>query len=276
MQQGFGGSRITLRSNLSPQQIQQIQKAQEDQDRISKEIDLLIWNKCKELSIGVARVFAQTAAKFTPPNMGKAYIENRFYYRPVQELKKLAKGEYAHYHATKADYAALRAGYKFRVLNTKYKAHKKNDVVAYTKGINEAKRVSRIKNRGLSRYSWGNAINNAVDDLSQLQQYGGKGYKQIYGDLPPIFHRLLKKSPNIAKYQFGRVETNPDGDKGFEITFINKLAQIQRYGHIAIRQGTMAVNRWWNKLVRAQIANDQQKLKKIFDSIGPVHEREIK
>lgn len=198
----------------------------------------------------MARVFAETAARFTPPNMGKANIEEKYYYRPVQELTKLAKGEYPPYHATRADFAALRQGFKFRVLNTKL-GHRKNEVYAYTKGINEAKRVSRIQNRGLSRYTWGDALNNHAEEIFQMQAQNGGLILET--NLPPIFHRLAKKSPNITKYHFGY--SSAKIQKGKEATYhvqvVNKLADSERYCRIAIERGTMAVNRWSNKFFNA-------------------------
>lgn len=192
------------------------------------------------------RVFVDTAARFTPPNIGKANIENKYYYRPVQELAKLAKGEYPPYHATRADFAALRQGFKFRVLNTKV-GHKKNEVYAYCKGINEAKRLSRIKNRGLARYTWGSALNNHTKEI--FEEYAKTGGKIVETDLPPIFHRLAKKSPNITKYHFGWSKASYHKGKNAyaEVQVTNKLSEAERYSTIAIDKGTKAVEVWVNR-----------------------------
>lgn len=214
------------------------------------------------IAIEMLRVFTATAARFTPPNMGKANIEQKYYNRPVQDLVKLSKGEYAPYHATKADYAALRQGFKFRVLNTKV-GHKRNEVYAYCKGINEAKRVSRIQNRGLARYTWGDALNNHSEEVMQLQhQTGGK---IVETDLPPIFNRLVKKSPNITKYHFGySTATWSRGVNAYyDIHVTNKLAEVERYCRIAVERGTVEVNKWTNKFftkVKAGLENDIKKL----------------
>lgn len=214
------------------------------------------------IAFEMLRVFAATAARFTPPNMGRATIEQKYYFRPVQDLAKLAKGQYAPYHATKADYAALREGFKFRVLNTKV-GHKRNEVYAYTKGINEAKRVSRIQNRGLARYTWGDAINNRSQDMMQLQQEGGG--KIVQTDLPPIFHRLAKKSPNITKYHYGYSSYSWSRGKNahYDIHVTNKLADVERYCKIAVERGTVEVNRWTNKFfakVKSRLEDDVKKL----------------
>ena len=208
------------------------------------------------------RVFTATAARFTPPNMGKANIEEKYYFRPVQDLTLLAKGELKPYHATKADYAALRQGYKFRVLNTKV-GHKRNEVYAYTRGINEAKRVSRIQNRGLARYTWGDALNSSTKGEYEMQgQFRGK---VIETNLPPIFTRLTKKSPNISKLHFGIATASWTTGKNahYDISVINNLAESERYSNVAIEKGTVEVNRWTNKFfdkVKHNLEDDVKKL----------------
>lgn len=205
------------------------------------------------------RKFAETAARFTPPNMGKANIEQKYYSRPIQDLVKLSKKEYPHYYASKADYAALREGYKFRILNTKV-GHKRNEVYAYARGINEAKRVAKIQNRGLARYTWGEAVLNST--LSNKKDFADI---RVETTLPPIFHRLVKKSPNIAKYHFG--EAHAEWETGakphFHIQVINKLAQSERYCKIAIERGTLEVQKWTNKFfnsVKNKLDKDIEKM----------------
>lgn len=198
--------------------------------------------------IGMSMKFAETAARYTPPQIGKAYIDKRFYYRPIQDLTLLSKGGYPPYHATKADYKALRDGYKFRVLNTKV-GHKKNEVYAYCKGINEAKRLSRIANRGLSRYSWGAAINNTKQDIENKQAQGEMPWNwNIYRatTLPPIFQRLASQSPSIKKYQWGSYDwyNDKNGTNKIIWTVRNRLTQIQRYGQLAIRQGLKVAKKY--------------------------------
>ena len=233
-----------------------------DANHFNHAVNRVIQKYSAWIATEMLRVFVATAARFTPPNMGKANIEEKYYYRPIQDLSLLAKGEYPPYHATRADYAALREGYKFRVLNTKI-GHKKNEVYAYTKGINEAKRVSRIQNRGLSRYVWGDALNNHAEEIFKLKaQTGGK---IVETDLPPIFHRLAKKSPNITKYHFGyATATWKRGAKAhYDITIINKLSESQRYCRIAIERGSAEVNRWTNKFfdkVKRGLEDDVKKL----------------
>ena len=116
--------------------------------------------------------FATAAAKYTPPNIGKANIDKKYYDRPIQDLAILARGGYPRYHASKKDFQMLRNGYKFRIMNTKYRHRKDEAVFAYAKGINEAKKLARIQTRGLSKYSWGANLNNTKEDL---QNWSGEG-----------------------------------------------------------------------------------------------------
>lgn len=217
------------------------------------------------------RKFAEVAAKYSPPNIGKANIEEKYYYRPIVNLVELAKGlarssNGRRLHATKEDFAALRKGLKFKVLNTKHGV-KRGTVYAYTKGINEAKRVARIANRGLTKYSWGNILNTFsfrnIQNVAKFHTaFGAQSQKPgevltrtaLYAaELPVIFQRLQKKSPSIKKYRWATATyfvRQPDGRR-CEISIDNHLADVERYCDIAMRQGVNAAVREVNKLVRA-------------------------
>lgn len=208
--------------------------------------------------IGMCLRFAEAAAKFTPPNIGKAYIEEKYYSRPIYKLEDLAKGlvrttRGRRVYATKDDFAALRAGFKFKIINTKYRAtrEEKRKAFAYTKGINEAKRLAKIERRGLSKYSWGSMINNTKEDL---QNYAGQEPIEVFtvNKMPPIFQRLARKSPAITKFVWGTYKkaflpSNQKIDK-IEITVTNRLTEIQRYGRMAIEQGIRAASKYANSL----------------------------
>lgn len=231
------------------------------------------------------RKFAEVAAKYSPPNIGKATIDEKYYYRPIYKLEDLAKGlcrteRGKRLYATKEDYAALRNGMKFKVMNTKHGV-RRGTVYAYAKGINEAKRLSRIQNRGLTKYSWGSILNtfttNSISKLNQPTSVGvlaesrKKGTYQlqrkvlIQTELPPIFRRLQKKSPNIVKYRWGTVNWQ-ERDKGNKIDFtiINNLASVERYCEIAIRQGLNAAVREVNKLVKNIQVGAADKIEKML------------
>lgn len=213
----------------------------------------------------LVRTFAVEASKYTPPGsktkrLGSAYIGKEYYSRPIQQFKLLHQGAYKGFHMTKKDYQMWRQGYKFRVLNTKYGV-KKGTVYAYTKGINEAKRVARIQNRGLSKYSWSGIITN----FSGIRTEGGNGFYNA--ELPPAFKRLAKESPNITKYTWSSIYTDASDIKNGRMSFLitNTLTDIERYGQIAIRRGTQALLKQWNKMQK-DIENKQTKrLQKFLD-----------
>lgn len=216
--------------------------------------------------IGMCMRFSQTAARYTPPNIGKAYIDPKYYSRPIIKLDDLARGlvrteRGRRLYATREDLAALRAGFKFKVVNTKYRLARelKNVAVGYTKGINEAKRMARIENRGLSKYSWGSMLNNTKEDIIDEVNKGASFKDMIVFRakiLPPIFGRLARKSPNITKYNWGiydaKFEPNVKSPNKMVVTVRNRLTEIQRYGLLAINRGIKAAmsyaNAVWSKV----------------------------
>ena len=105
--------------------------------------------------------------------------------------------------------------------------------VAYTKGINEAKRVARIAMRGLSKYSWGANLNNTKEDVSNQLNDGIKIQDvEVYrvNNMPPIFSRLARKSPAITRFTWGSykkdIEVNEKEVKKIKISITNRLAEI--------------------------------------------------
>lgn len=232
------------------------------------------------------RRFAEVAAKYSPPNIGKATIDQKYYYRPVYKLEDLAKGlvrteKGRILHATRDDYAALRAGMKFKIVNTKH-GMRIGSAYAYAKGINQAKRLSRIENRGLTKYSWGSILNTFINKNIQMlnkdlpnpalgapSSRGGKTIKRytLYAsDMPPIFGRLERKSPNIKKYRWGAITWKPSKDgRKLSFTIENNLAEVERYCDIAIRQGLTAAVKEVRKLI-GYIQNDvADKIQKLFN-----------
>lgn len=207
------------------------------------------------------RVFCQTAAKYTPPNIGRTVIEQKYYTRPIQGLIKLARGGYPRSTFTAQDREALRSGYVFKVLNTKYRAHKRGEAFAYTKGINEAKRLAKIQNRGLARYTWAVAMNTkSIDSYEDAKNRFSSGFHVI--EESPIFKRLTRKSPNITKYRFGeRAITYRYGV--IHMRVINKLSQSERYNVIAAQRATAQVLKWTDRFfskVKNKLASDVVKM----------------
>lgn len=236
------------------------------------------------------RKFAEVAARYSPPNMGKANIDAKYYMRPIYKLDDLAKGLVRNergkrLYATKEDYAALRNGMKFKIMNTKHGV-KRGTVYAYTKGINEAKRLARIQNRGLTKYSWGSILNTFNrQNIAKLVGTTKQGVKTRFGvadqrhpgrqlsrrilvqtELPVIFKRLQNKSPNIAKYRWGNVDWQ-EADEGnkIELTINNNLAEVERYCDIAIRQGVNAAVRETKKLIKAVQDGATEKIEAMFN-----------
>ena len=258
--------------------------------KFTKDFSTDLLNFMKQNFMYVAQVlirkFAQTAAVYTPPGkkggkkLGSAYIDEAYYYRPYYKIEDLAKGNIRtergrRLYATKEDYAALRAGYKYKILNTKHGV-KLGTVYAYAKGINEAKRVSRIKNRGLSKYSWGSIINSfsgrmigAASRQGARKENNPVWYTRARGlyevGLPAIFLRLRKKSPNIQKYKWGFVDYTETAQHKMQFTIVNTLAGIQNYARIAIRQGTRAMQKQFRKLSRIIESGTAQNLDKMFN-----------
>lgn len=232
------------------------------------------------------RKFAQTAAIYTPPGkkggkrLGSAYIDEAYYYRPYYSLVELAKGNVRtergrRLYCTKEDFAALRAGYKYKILNTK-QGVKLGTVYAYAKGINEAKRVSRIQNRGLSKYSWGSIINTfsgrmigAANRQGAAKKNNPIWYTRARGlyevGLPAIFLRLRKKSPNIQKYKWGFIDYTETAQHKMQFTIVNTLAGIQSYARVAIKQGTLAVEKQFKKLSKIIESGTAEGLDKMFN-----------
>lgn len=234
------------------------------QQRVKLRINAFFRRYGDAVAIGMCLRFATAAAKYTPPkNRGKwtGSIQDSLYFRPIQDLRLLVKGQYPRCHASRKDYQMLRQGYLYRVMNTKYRHKRQDAVVAYAKGINEAKRLSRIQNRGISKFSWGSMINNIKEDIAQAEimksDIGTVGSPQGIGiyraqKLPPIFQRLAKKSPNITKFQWGsynwQYEPNINEAKKINFTIINRLAQIERYGQVAIKMGIKAADKYAKKI----------------------------
>ena len=234
------------------------------EQKVKKRINTFFRKYGDAIAIGMCLRFAVAAAKYTPPkNRGRwaASIQNSMYYRPIQDLRLLAKGMYPRCHPSRKDFQMLREGYLYRIMNTKYRHKRQDAVVGYAKGINEAKRMSRIQNRGISKYSWGSMINNIDEDIKQTEISGSEvgtagGPKGIgiyrSNKLPPIFQRLAKKSPNITKYQWGtyswKYKPNSNTAKKIDFTITNRLTQIERYGLISIKQGLKAAQKYAEKI----------------------------
>lgn len=185
-------------------------------------------NETRDILVKTTPSFVTTALRYTPPNLGTYVIERRFYYRPILNLIKLVRGEYHGYYGTKEDAYELKYNkMKFKVLNTK-KGVRKNTAFGYARSVAEAKKMSRIANRGLSRVMWG----------TDLPSIGAK--------VPVSLARLVSKSPNVIKYPLNNVTLYSKNDtQGVEI--VNAVKGIERYAYQAELKG---YNRMYQVLMK--------------------------
>ena len=112
----------------------------------------------------------------------------------------------------------------------------------------------------MTKYSWGSILQtfnkNNIALLNSKTRFGtfsiakGRENQQvgrrvlIQTEMPPIFQRLERKSPNIKKYRWGSVDwTEKAEGNNIELNIHNNLAEVERYCEIAIRQGVNAAVR---------------------------------
>ncbi len=162
-----------------------------------------------------AKVFANAAAKYTPPSIGKSSIEKKYYERPYLVLIRLLRGGYGKYKATEEDREQFNNGMVYKVLDTR---KGRSTTFAYCKTKGQLKQLRRIANRGLSRVMW------------------GKNLEDINVNVPAVITRLIGKSQNLERLDFNENKLINDGDAvGVEIE--NKVANVERYARFAEKKG---------------------------------------
>lgn len=160
-------------------------------------------------------VFANAAAKYTPPSIGKSSIEKKYYERPYLVLIRLIRGGYGRHRATEEDVEQFKNGMVYKVLDTR-NGHTKTFAYCKTKG--QLKQLRRIANRGLSRVMW------------------GKNLEDIDVKIPAVITRLIGKSPNLDKINLNENKLINDVDVvGVEIE--NQVANVERYAKFAEKKG---------------------------------------
>lgn len=183
-------------------------------------------------------VFANAAAKKTPPDIGSYRIKKERYFRPVISLKKLLAGEYGKYTASEIDRGQFSRGMRYKVINDRKR--NENAAYAYTKTLADAKALSRIKTRGLSKTMW------------------GKSLTQIGVDVPLGIQRLISQSPRLSELPYSRTSYGKEPNVQYvEIT--NQAKNIERFGKMAERAGEKAVARELKWRLKA-IAEKERKL----------------
>ena len=181
----------------------------------------------KDILIRVATDFADGAAKATPPSIGKASIEKKYWTRPILSLALLVRNKYPKHKATPEDYVQFRKKMKYKVLYTK-SGVKKGTAFAYTKTKAQARKAAKIETRGLSRVMW------------------GKNLPSIGAKVPNSILKILAKSTKLNSLDFNTVKMSSSSDEqSVEIT--NKVTAIERYAKKAELAGYRKVS---NSLMR--------------------------
>ena len=96
--------------------------------------------------------YSTKAAEYIPPDMGKKTIAQKWYKRTPEYLPVTIKQDKNKF--KKEDIAALRSGYRYRLI---FKKDGKKFPKYYTT-LRKAKSHSRIFNRGLFRFAMGGAL----------------------------------------------------------------------------------------------------------------------
>lgn len=168
-----------------------------------------------------AVVFANAAAKWTPPRRGGSpsmTIPKEKYERPFVLLGALVAGGYPGLAATDIDRAQLKRGMKFKVYSTKKHQQSKAPAFAYCRTKGELKRLRRIANRGLAKAMW------------------GKSLATIGVNVPLGIQRLIGKSPALAGLDYSEtaLETR---DAKVSVTITNSASDVEKYASAAERYG---------------------------------------
>lgn len=192
-----------------------------------KDVGEQIYKETDDILVKLSTSFAGGAAKATPPSIGKASIEKKYWSRPILSLALLVRNRYPNYKATKEDYIQYRKKMKYKVLYTK-SGIKKGTPFAYTRSKAAARKAAKIETRGLSRVMW------------------GKNLDSIGAKLPNSLLRILSKSPKLSTLNLNTVkQIKTDQERSVEIT--NSVKAIERYARKAELVGYKAVS---NSLMR--------------------------
>lgn len=171
----------------------------------------------KNILIRNAPKFVEAAAKYTPPSLGKNTIDKAKYFRPILVLSRLVNGGYSQYKPTQEDIQQLRKKMVYKVLNTK-SGVKKGTAYAYCKTKGQAKKLSKIRTRGLARIMW------------------GKNLEKIGAKTPNSILRLIRKSPDVNTMNYSKQSIINSSDET-SLTFENSAKFIERIADLGKRQG---------------------------------------
>ena len=223
--------------------------------RISKESGE-VQNSILRKAVGV---FASTAQKYTPPNMGgpmksKTPSGKPLYKRPIYELlpilidhRRKSKTGMSRFFAPE-DPARYKAGYKYKVPDMR----KKRWIWHYYKKKGEANKAAVILNRGLYRSMW------AANSPS------------IGVPVPNAIAALMRKSPNLSRHA-SRFNTLTETEKqGSAMPTLQEIRlkntafpDSASFAQIAVIRGLSSTIYWIRKTIQAHFKQklDKQKIK---------------
>lgn len=210
--------------------------ARVDTSLVEKEINKKITkvrNSLKNIVVNASTQFAAGAATYTPPSLGKATIAKKYWTRPVQYIPTLAKNK----RATQEDLEKLRQGYLFKVAYTKA-GIKKGTAFAYCKKLSQTKKFAKITTRGLSRVMW------------------GKNLPSIGAKIPTVIKSIMKRSKDTNNVELNSVQL-VSNDNECHVFISNKVAEIERYSSIAVRQGYKRAEKSMTKEIKQILEKDK-------------------
>lgn len=223
--------------------------------RISKE-SAEVQNGILRKAVGI---FASTAQKYTPPNMGgpmktRTPSGKPLYKRPVYELlpilidhRRKQKTGMARFFSPE-DPDRYKAGYKYKVPDMR----KKRWVWHYYKKKGEANKAAVIVNRGLYRSMW------------------GANTPSIGVPIPAAIAKHIRKSPNLSRLatKFNALkETEKPGSAMPALQEINikntAFPDSASFAQIAVIRGLSSTIYWIRKTIQAHFKQklDKQKVK---------------
>lgn len=174
----------------------------------------------------------KAVAKYTPPCIGKQSIQKKYYFRPIIQLKKSYGKK-----IVAQDIEQIKKGMRFKVLNTKSEV-KKGTVFAYCKTLAQAKKASKIKNRGISRVMWGQSLH----DLGI--------------NVPNTILRLRNKSKDMthAKLSSSELQVKNNGNI-LDYTFVNNVENIDRYSKLSMNYGLKKLRSLYSRKMKQKLTN---------------------
>lgn len=177
------------------------------------------------------------------------------------EVKNINKGD-DKIPLYKEDYAALRAGKRFKIVSTRWK--QKNKTLGYARTMPQAKKMARIINRGLAKYSWGTLLN-SVSETQTLSE------KPLIGANTSIiahntFQTLARKSPNVTRYNWGNIniDTSDIHNWSFKATAVYRMNTDQPYVPLAVKKGVAAAKQRWKAMMNAVWTKNKKSIERLM------------